>query len=178
MKTQKYIYVLGFILTFAFAGYAQQKQVSDRPELDPKLTLEEQLQILKGSSTPARPVMEQDERQLKELGVTEMKIELAPVDAQPVEDREVVLPPQPMVQTTPAKENTQPAGEVSENVINYRQLETNPQQDEGQAAEKVINYREIKGSPDQPEGEKPDAVTNYRQLPKSNDPSTGNKPPQ
>ena len=161
MKFQIYISIFCLSFLFSVSGYSQAKKAENRPDLDPKLSLKEQLAILEASKgTPAKVEVETDPRMIEEYGFDIVK-ETGPTryDAEPAVEREPVDPPQTIIATgtsaTGKSENaTQPEPQQAENIMNYRNINGGNQQPEPEKSVNVINYRKISGPQEQPDGNK------------------------
>jgi hypothetical protein len=154
MKKQIIIPLLTLMIIVFGNGYAQK--ATNQPEPDPKLSLKEQLAILKaGQDNPDRPVMIADPKgdglpdgTSKEEGPTNYK-------AEPIVEREEVPPPQIILPSPSGEVITQPEGGSAESVTNYRQISGSPDQPQVDSPENVINYRNLNGDKEQPVGDPP-----------------------
>jgi hypothetical protein len=166
MKTFKYITCLGIILLMGSAGFAQNPNSSVINQVDPKLSLKQQLAVLKaGENNPSRAAHESDPKIKPDQLPTEQDYGVSNANPQSLEDPKLVdfeknqqnqlgSETRDNHLSTPTKAE-QPEGERAENVINYRHINGNPDQVAGEQPDNVVNYRNIKGDNKQPEGDPP-----------------------
>lgn len=125
----------------------QQQAVDEVIAMDPKLSAEEieQLKIaVLGAPTKAEELIDPKLE-------TQHEVVLAPTNADPIEERELVLfQPVNTTSLTATQTGTQPEAGKSENVTNYRSLNGPASQPQSATSEKGVNYRSIKGPNSQP----------------------------
>ncbi|MBN2174142.1 MAG: hypothetical protein JW731_08425 [Bacteroidales bacterium] len=178
MKIQNYIYILLVSLIFQATAIAQELLPDGIPEPDPKLTLKEQLALLKaGHDNPAKAIVETDPRMIEEYGYDIQK-EAGPTqyNASPIVDREPVDPEQPTSFSGSSGNSFQLEPLPAIAVKNYLDMNNKGTQPEPGKSESVINYRTISGSKDQPVGKQPENNLNYRKLKGDNKQPEGDSP--
>jgi hypothetical protein len=160
MKLQIMISIFGLTLLFSTATIAQEMNAENKPDMDPKLSLKEQLAILEASKgTPAKVEVVTDPKMIEEFGFDIVK-ETGPTDY----NAELIVDEKPVVQVktnanmgSPAANSglnsTQPEPQKIEDVTNYRTINGSQQQAiPEKSGNSNNNYRQINGPQDQPEG--------------------------
>jgi len=176
MKNIKITFIL--LLLFGFASsFAQDKQPATTDQAkttksheDPPILTEEQaLLIQAGDYNPAKIDEQFQPDPRMEPAITPSEEDYGesnarPPEGPPEEDPKLIAEraqakqqASTVVVTQPNSGNSQPAGEKSDNIPDYRNMPGGgSDQPQGDQPENIPNYREMQGSGQQPPGDKPD----------------------
>jgi len=160
MKKYIIIPLLSTMVLFCGFVYGQNSSTKGEQAMDPKLSLKEQLSLLKaGEDNPVIVLeIEEDERNDMEIVATEEDFGPSNDSAEAISDDDrtsVDSQKKPVSTANNSVVNSQPEGTMPENLKSYQSNKGDNTQPQAEKSENVVRYGKGSGSNKQPEGEKP-----------------------